>query len=447
MADINLSGLLDQLISSGTSALGGYAQGSDMNPILKGLIGTVLGTPGSGTPPFQYGYLPGSQEEYAYKLAQWAAQQNKETGRVGQTQASQRDRMLQLLGKIGPRTQASFAPTAEETQLGQYGGNLREMLQGMYTQNTPEYKNRVDRLERERIAKTQNDLQQLVAQNQRAVARGGVGLLNPERQDQMIAHTLAQSQDTARDQANNQAMSDLAKTLTTGIQGFAPQGQLAEASRARQAGATNAANINDTATMQAQQGYDNALADVAGKYAATEPDPYNIKKQYFWSGTPGTAGQVGMGGTGTSTGATGNQSIANQLLSQLAKAGVSGLGNILGGAAGGVGNVLGNIGSGIASGAGDLWNWITGGSTPTADSAASMPGGDYMSQLNDYFGYGQDPMANSSASMPGGDYFSQLGNTPSYNFDYSAPDYSLGTGTGSTGFNLADWGNDLYSNW
>lgn len=284
---------------------------------------------GGGGGSFEMGFMDGYDDEYKYKSERWNDLLQKALSRAQTTGTAQRDRNAELLQYLLGASGDLYAQTNYEKNWADQVAKTSSQLDDMWNQNTPAYQDRLARAEAEINRNYADSLNEYVDANAHKVALGGMGTLNPERMDQMLASAIAAKKDTANREAHQQVMDDLAKVVSGGQAQVGLDKDLAVGDRARKTAGFNYTSTNLLQQEANNQAYENLINDIMDKYDALQPDYYDTKNKYRYQ----SSGYSGMENS-------------NSLQSQLAQ--------MLGGAAsklgGQIGGTLGNLASGYMSG-------------------------------------------------------------------------------------------------
>lgn len=296
-----MGGVVGSIAGGIGSAIGGK--------IFGGSKGGGGGSSGGGGTPFIRGYDPSWNEEYSHLKNKWVRDKANELGRAYNIGGQQRDRLISALNEIFDYGMPLYDELSQEKAYREYKDYMGDTLRGVIEREGPAWEKRVDRAEQQRLAAYEQALNKLLTQNERMMARGGVGFINPERRDEMVARNLAIANDQARDQAIKDIEESLLRGITVGGQAVLPHyAGMSDRERAREIAGLNFYSQNLLQKEGARQAYENAITDIMNKYRGLEPNPGAVKRQYYYQsdgmpvqggGSPGSWGDVLKQGVGS----------------------------------------------------------------------------------------------------------------------------------------------------
>lgn len=319
--------------------------------VASGLVSKAFGggSRGGGVayPKFERGFDPAWKDEYNQLRDKWARDRADELQRAQTIGAEERDKTLDILKRIydygiqvydelpqevKSRNYLTRLATSleqvkadeyrirqemeEERTYKDYAKELKDVLTQVVNREGPIWDDMIERSEMDRKRAYEQNLRKFFAQNERTMARGGVGFINPERRDEMYANLMAEYEDQARDSAINDVTQNILSAVTTGGSQVAPQlqnvatmargreqqaqenllaqlalgsstvaplyGQQAQAERARQEAQLGLFTNTELQKLAASQAYETAISDILNKYKSTEPIAGQVKRQYYY---------------------------------------------------------------------------------------------------------------------------------------------------------------------
>lgn len=311
---------------------------------------------------------------------------------------------IAVLQNLVQQSKTAYATTPQQTAANQYqtglAGSATALQQGP---SNPQFQQLMQTQHNLIMQNYQKDLNAVQNTNREQIARSGIGFLNPERTNQMVAGSLAQAEEGATAQAQSQIMQALQGAVTAGT----PVGQSLQ--QAAQFGVNqNIGQYNKEAGLRmAQVGAPTALINslFGTSQGSNNPTPATAGTTAGGAGaqTAQATSLLGMIAGATGTVKSGLTNLYNSLFGSMPAATTGTMGAVSGTDLGtGIGDAASSLTGGIGSGAAmapdlasqggsAITDLLTGGGSAAASDAGMLPeiassAPDIGSSVFDFFG-------------------------------------------------------------
>lgn len=208
---------------------------------------------------------------------------------------------LAAVGAFGVGVASMFMgdDETEGERLARQAAEERKQIMEALNPNSAEGRAMIDAEEGQIRSDFAESVRQLIAQNNRATARGKAGVfLNPERRDETVSRMFIRNNDESRNQAQQKVQNQLLQRLNANGASIGAYGQLGQAEAARSAGNRQRMASGLEAIFTGMSALDNRMAKPNTQYGYTAPPGtqavsqqthpwlYNAPQIYSTAGVP-----------------------------------------------------------------------------------------------------------------------------------------------------------------